>query len=46
MKPMIVLQTDFSETWGAVASMKGVIKKVDRELEIQDLCQHQEIRSV
>ena len=38
MKPMIVLQTDFSETWGAVASMKGVIKKVDRELEIQDLC--------
>ena len=38
MKPIILLQTDFSSTWSAVASMKGVIKLVDRELEIQDLC--------
>ena len=38
MKPIILLQTDFSNTWSAVASMKGVIKIVDRELEIHDLC--------
>ncbi len=38
MKPMIVLQTDFSLTWSAVNQMKGVIKIVDRELEIHDLC--------
>ena len=38
MKPLILLQTDFSNTWSAVASMKGVIKIVDRELEIYDLC--------
>lgn len=38
MKPAILLQTDFSNTWGAVASMKGVIKIVDPELEIFDLC--------
>ncbi|MBQ9328119.1 MAG: SAM-dependent chlorinase/fluorinase [Solobacterium sp.] len=38
MKPIIVLQTDFSNTWNAVASMKGVIKLVDKELEIVDLC--------
>lgn len=38
MKPVILLQTDFSLTWGAVASMKGVIKLVDPTLEIQDLC--------
>lgn len=38
MKPAILLQTDFSLTWGAVASMKGVIKLVDPELEVQDLC--------
>lgn len=38
MKPIILLQTDFSNTWSAVASMKGVIKIVDRELEIEDLC--------
>lgn len=37
MKPIILLQTDFSNTWSAVASMKGVIKIVDRELEIEDL---------
>ena len=38
MKPIIVLQTDFSETWGAVSEMKGVIKIVDRELEVEDSC--------
>lgn len=38
MKPIILLQTDFSNTWSAVASMKGVIKIVDGELEIEDLC--------
>jgi len=38
MKPSILLQTDFSNTWNAVASMKGVIKIVDPELEIFDLC--------
>lgn len=38
MKPAILLQTDFSNTWGAVASMKGVIKIVDPGLEIFDLC--------
>lgn len=38
MKPAILLQTDFSNTWGAVASMKGVIKLTDPELEIYDLC--------
>lgn len=38
MKPCIVLQTDFSLTWGAVAEMKGVIKIVDRQLEVYDLC--------
>jgi len=36
-KPIIVLQTDFSNTWSAVATMKGVIKTVDPELEILDL---------
>lgn len=38
MKAIILLQTDFSNTWGAVASMKGVIKITDPELEIYDLC--------
>lgn len=38
MKPAILLQTDFSTTWCAVASMKGVIKRTDPELEIYDLC--------
>ena len=38
MKPLILLQSDFSLTWGAVATMKGVIKQVDPELEIHDLC--------
>lgn len=38
LKPAILLQSDFSLTWGAVASMKGVIKTVDPELEIIDIC--------
>ncbi|MBR2761334.1 MAG: SAM-dependent chlorinase/fluorinase [Solobacterium sp.] len=38
MKPIILLQSDFSLTWSAVATMKGVIKQVDPELEIHDLC--------
>lgn len=38
MKPVIVLQTDFSETGSAVAVMKGVIKRVDPTLESEDLC--------
>ncbi len=37
-RPVILLQTDFSLTWGAAASMKGVIKCTDPALEIQDLC--------
>lgn len=36
MKPIIVLQSDFSNSWSAVSSMKGIIKTVDRELDIQD----------
>ena len=38
MKPCILLQTDFSNTWSAVAQMKGVIKRTDPALEIFDLC--------
>ena len=38
MKPAVLLQTDFSLTWGAVASMKGVMKRVDPTLELIDLC--------
>ncbi len=38
MKPAILLQTDFSNTWSAVAAIKGVIKITDPELEIFDLC--------
>lgn len=37
MKPSIVWQTDFSLTWGAVASMRGVVKQVDPELECYDI---------
>lgn len=37
MKPIIVLQTDFTYKEGAVAAMKGVIKTVDPSLEIIDL---------
>ena len=40
MKPVILLQTDFSLEWGAVASVKGVIKRVDPALEVQDLCHY------
>ena len=38
MKPFLVIQTDFSLSWSAVAQMKGVMKIVDPELEIIDLC--------
>ena len=37
MKPSIVIQTDFSLTWSAVAQMKGVMKRVDPTLDIVDL---------
>ena len=36
MKPMIVMQDDFSLSWSAVASMKGVIKTIDRTIDIED----------
>lgn len=36
-KACLVLQTDFGLNWGAVASMYGVSKQVDPELEIYDL---------
>lgn len=36
-KSCIVLQTDFGLNWGAVASMYGVSKQVDPQLEIYDL---------
>lgn len=35
-KPMLVFQTDFTYAEGAVSSMYGVVKCVDRELEIFD----------
>ena len=35
-KPIIVFQTDFTYAEGAVSSMYGVVKSVDRELEIFD----------
>lgn len=38
MKPSIVIQTDFSLSWGAVAEMKGVMKQVDPGLDLVDLC--------
>jgi S-adenosylmethionine hydrolase len=37
MKPSIVWQTDFSLTWGAVNTMRGVVKQVDSELECYDI---------
>ncbi len=37
MKPAVVIQTDFSTTWSAVAEMKGVMKIVDPTLEVIDL---------
>lgn len=35
-KPILVFQTDFTYLEGAVSSMYGVVKSVDRELEIMD----------
>lgn len=35
-KPILVFQTDFTYKEGAVSSMYGVVKSVDRELEIYD----------
>lgn len=37
MKPCIVWQTDFGLSWGAVASMTGVCKQVDPELQCIDI---------
>lgn len=36
MKPLLVFQTDFTYKEGAVSAMYGVVKTVDRELEIMD----------
>jgi S-adenosylmethionine hydrolase len=36
MKPILVFQTDFTYQEGAVSAMYGVVKSVDRELEIMD----------
>lgn len=36
MKPILVFQTDFSYKEGAISAMYGVVKSVDRELEIID----------
>lgn len=36
MKPILVFQTDFTYKEGAVCSMYGVVKSVDRALEIMD----------
>ncbi|MGL4483723.1 MAG: SAM hydrolase/SAM-dependent halogenase family protein [Anaerovoracaceae bacterium] len=36
MKPILVFQTDFTYKEGAVSAMYGVVKTVDRELEIMD----------
>ncbi len=36
MKPILVYQTDFSYAEGAVCAMYGVVKSVDREIEIID----------
>jgi len=36
MKPILVFQTDFTYKEGAVCAMYGVVKSVDRELEIMD----------
>jgi len=35
-KPILVFQTDFTYKEGAVSSMYGVVKSVDRDLEIFD----------
>ena len=36
MKPLLVFQTDFTYKEGAVSAMYGVVKTVDREIEIMD----------
>lgn len=36
MKPILVFQTDFTYKEGAISSMYGVVKSVDRTLEIMD----------
>jgi len=36
MKPILVYQTDFTYKEGAVSAMYGVVKTIDRELEIMD----------
>ena len=36
MKPILVFQTDFTYLESAVSAMYGVVKSVDRELEIID----------
>lgn len=36
MKPILVFQTDFTYKEGAVSAMYGVVKSVDRELDIMD----------
>ena len=36
LKPILVFQTDFTYMEGAISSMYGVVKSVDRELEIID----------
>ncbi len=36
MKPILVFQTDFTYKEGAVCAMYGVVKSIDRELEIMD----------
>lgn len=36
MKPILVFQTDFTYKEGAVSSMYGVVKSIDRSLEIMD----------
>lgn len=38
MKPIIVLQSDFGISTGLPASMTAVIAKIDREIQIYDLC--------
>ncbi|MCR5523806.1 MAG: SAM-dependent chlorinase/fluorinase [Clostridia bacterium] len=34
----ILLQTDFSLAWGAVSSMKGVIKRTAPDVSVEDIC--------
>lgn len=38
MNGIVAMQTDFSLTWSAVSSMKGVMKIVDPSLDLQDIC--------